>query len=86
MIERLSGDFVRGYTKAIQDISEIVLYVQSDLKHHKKTLNAKTMDKLMKCCLINRENIREKRNGFIRWNSQKNDFEWHDTRREDANT
>lgn len=36
-IEKLSGDFIRGYTKAIQDISEMFNYVNNDLKCHKKT-------------------------------------------------
>lgn len=36
--EKLSGDFIRGYTKALQDISEVFEYVNNDLKHHKKRL------------------------------------------------
>ena len=36
-IEKLSGDFIRGYTKSIQDISEVFDYVNNDLKCHKKT-------------------------------------------------
>ena len=58
-IEKLSGDFIRGYTKAIQDISEVFDYVNNDLKCHKKRLNDKLAKELLKCILENRENIRE---------------------------
>lgn len=76
MIEKLSGDFIRGYTKAIQDISEVFDYVNNDLKCHKKRLNDKLAKELLKCILENRENIREDKNGFIRWNCVLNKFEW----------
>lgn len=75
-IEKLSGDFIRGYTKAIQDISEVFEYVGNDLKYHKKRLNDKLAKELLKCVLENRENIREDTNGFIRWNCVTNKFEW----------
>jgi hypothetical protein len=75
---RLSGDFNRGYTKAIQDIIEIVKYVQPDLKHHHTTLNAKKIEALLKCCLDNRGYLRDSiGNGFIRWNGVKNEFEYY---------
>lgn len=76
IIEKLSGDFIRGYTKAIQDISEVFDYVNNDLKCHKKRLNNKLAKELLKCILENRENIREDKNGFIRWNCVLNKFEW----------
>ena len=75
-IEKLSGEFIRGYTKAIQDISEVFDYVNNDLKYHKKRLNDKLAKELLKCILENRENIREDKNGFIRWNCVTNKFEW----------
>lgn len=75
-IEKLSGDFIRGYTKAIQDVSEVFEYVGDDLKYHKKRLNDKLAKELLKCVLENRENIREDTNGFIRWNCITNKFEW----------
>ncbi len=75
-VEKLSGDFIRGYTKAIQDISEVFEYVGNDLKCHKKRLNDKLAKELLKCVLENRENIREGTNGFIRWNCVTNKFEW----------
>lgn len=76
MIERLSGDYNRGYTKAIQDIIEIVDYIQADLNYHKKRFSAKLAQELLKSVLENREPIREQREGFIRWNTKKNDFEY----------
>lgn len=75
-IEKLSGEFIRGYTKAIQDISEVFDYVNNDLKCHKKRLNDKLAKELLKCILENRENIREDKNGFIRWTYVTNKFEW----------
>lgn len=75
-IEKLSGDYIRGYTKTIMDMSEIFDYVNNDLKHHKKRLNDKLAKELLQCVLTNREKIREDRDGFIRWNCVENKFEW----------
>ena len=76
MIERLSGEYNRGYTNAIQDLIEIFQYVQSDLKHHHKNLTPKLSAELLSCCLTNREKLRDHWNGFIRWNCVKNAFEY----------
>jgi len=65
-MERLSGDFNRGYTKAIMDVMRIFNYVESDLKHHHKSLTHKVSLELLNCILKNREAIREGRSGFIR--------------------
>lgn len=78
MLERLSGDYNRGYTKAIQDMQEIFAYIQPDLKHHHKNLNGKLSLALLACCLENRERLRERRGGFIRFNGQSQKFEWFD--------
>ncbi len=76
-MERLSGDYIRGYTKAIQDIIEIFDYIQSDLKYHHKNITAKTSQALLQCCLKNRGNLRDKiGNGFIRYNNKKQKFEY----------
>lgn len=84
-MERLSGDYIKGYTKAIQDIIEVFEYIQQDLKHHHKNLNGKISIMLLEAILKHREEIRErkaisgwdyKKEGFIRWNKLKNDFEW----------
>ena len=74
--ERLSGEYNRGYTKAIQDLQEVFNYIEFDLTQHKKRLNAKLAQELIYCCLINREKIREQRIGFVRWNCIANKFEW----------
>lgn len=76
--DKLSRDFNRGYTRAIQDIQEVFTYIQPDLKYHHKNLNGKLSLSLLQCCLKNRERIREKRTGFIRYNGQKKEFEWFD--------
>ena len=76
-IERLSGEFNRGYTRAIQDIQEIFKNIEDDLRYcHKKRLNAKIAEMLLDVILENRAKLREKREGFIRWNRQKQSFEW----------
>ena len=76
-LERLSGDYNCGYRTAIQDVIEIFEYVQEDLKSHHKNLTYKIAQQLLKCCLENREKIRERRNGgFVRFNGQLGDFEY----------
>lgn len=76
MLERLSGDYNRGYTAALTDFQRILKYIEPDLKHHKKPANIKTMMALVNCCINNREKLREHRDGFIRYNGQLKDFEW----------
>ena len=75
-IEKLSGDFIRGYTKAIQDVAGVFEYVVPDLKYHGKRFNDKLAKELLQCILENREKIRENRRGFIRWNCITDQFEW----------
>ena len=55
----LSGDFNRGYTKAIMDIAEVFSYIQDDLKSHHKNLTSKSANELLECILQNREQLRE---------------------------
>lgn len=81
-LPRLSGDYNHGYTKAIQDMQEIFAYVQADLQHHHKKMTGKMCSELLECCLEHRERLREKRNGFIRWNHVKEAFEFYESGRE----
>lgn len=74
-MERLSGEYNRGYRQAIMDMQEVFGYVDYDLKHHKKKLTMPLAKELLQCVLMNREAIREKRNVFIRWNCVSNQFE-----------
>jgi hypothetical protein len=76
VMERLSGDYIRGYTKAIQDITEVFTYIVPDLKHHHLSMNSKQSLKLLKAILENREQLRDDWRGFIRYNGVINDFEW----------
>lgn len=75
-MERLSGDFNRGYTKAIQDMEDIFVYVQNDLTRNKKHLNFKFAVRILELVLRYRENFRENGNGFIRWNTKQNGLEY----------
>lgn len=79
MLERLSGDYIRGYTKAIQDVQKVFAYIQPDLKQHNKNITGRLSLALLACCLENREKLREQWKGFIRFNGQTKNFEWHDT-------
>lgn len=74
-LPRLSRDFNRGYTKAIQDLIDIFGYIQPDLRYHHKILNGKLAIKLLKCCLENRVNLRDREDMFIRFNTRMQDFE-----------
>lgn len=77
-MDRLSGDFNKGYTHAIMDVCKIFNNVQSDLTHHHKSMTYNVAMKLLACILKNRERIRESKSGFIRYNGQKDDFEFYD--------
>lgn len=76
MMERLSGDFVRGYTKAIKDIEDVFVCVQDDLSVHKKRFDFKLIIRVLELVLRHRENFRENQDGFIRWNTKENNLEF----------
>ena len=82
---RLSGDFNKGYTKAIQDVIEVFAYVNDDLKYNHMRMNYNWAEKILKCCLENREKLRDNWNGFIRTEkseSGKRDIvKWYDCRK-----
>lgn len=71
-LPRLSGDFNKGYTKAIQDIIEVFEYVNHDLMCNKIRMNYNWAKKILKCCLDNREKLRDDWNGFIRTEKSEN--------------
>ena len=87
MIERLSGEYNRGYTRAIMDLQSIFKYVETELAMRHKKLSSKLANELLECCLINREALRESEmgcgEGFIRWNVQKNGFEFFDPKKKE---
>lgn len=85
---RLSGDFNRGYTKAIQDMIEVFDYVNDDLQHHHMRMNYAWAEKVLKCCLENREKLRENRNGFIRTEKsggKRSVVRWYDCKEQNTN-
>ena len=75
-MDRLSSDYIQGYTNALLDIKEILNYIPGDLKAHKKPFNSKTIQELMKCCIENRRKLRDRAEGFIRYNGVTKEFEW----------
>lgn len=72
--QRLSGDFNKGYTKAIQDMMLIFEDINEQLKHHHKSMTYKWAMKLLKCCLENREKLRDDWNGFVRVHGDELEF------------
>lgn len=81
-MERLSGEYIRGYTKAIMDITEVFRYIQPDLKYHHKNLNGKLAVELLQVFLENREALRDDWDGFIRCNGNTKEFEFYSSRKE----
>lgn len=65
-LPRLSREYNEGYTKAIKDIIEVFEDVNYDLKIHKTKMNYSWIEKILRCCLENRDKLRDNRNGFIR--------------------
>lgn len=63
---KLSSDFNRGYTKAITDIIHVFQYVNHDLRCNKMRMNYNWAEKILTCCLENREKLRDDWPGFIR--------------------
>lgn len=53
-ISKFSGDFNRGYTRAVQDMIDIFEHANRDLKYYYKSMTYKWAIKLLKCCLENR--------------------------------
>ena len=64
-MDKFNGEYIRGYTKAIQDIILVFEIVNDDLTHNNMRMNYKWVQKILKCCLENREKLREDRNGFV---------------------
>ena len=63
---KLSGGYNKGYTKAIQDITEVFSYMNDDLKCHNMRMNYNWAKKILNCCLESRAKLRDNWNGFIR--------------------
>lgn len=63
-IEKLPGDYNRGYTQAIQDLSEIVKDMFEFDRRVRPTKD--TLRRVVKCWLENRDKARE-HIGFMRW-------------------
>lgn len=71
-MDKLNGEYTRAYTKAIQDIIEVFDYMNDDLALNHMRMNYQWAQKILKCCLENREKLREDRNGFIRTEKSEN--------------
>ena len=78
-LPKLSGEYNKGYTKALMDFQKILNCIVTDLKFHHKNLTAKLTKELIQCCIDNRENLRDYENidGFIRYNGKTGKFEYY---------
>lgn len=83
--EKLSGEYNRGFTVGIQAVINVFEYTKSDLNFHGKKMTAKLANELLDCCLKNRERLRESVNGFIRWNTKLNGFEFFEPAERSSN-
>lgn len=74
---RLSGDFNRGYLRALLDLSETMPPLCDDLLRCRIPLRTKRIREMLGMYLKCREQLREQR-GFLRWNVKEKEFEWFD--------
>ena len=91
MHDYLNADFIRGYTKAIQDTQCIFEYVHYELAGRGIPLNYKRSMELLDIILQNRMQLREQFNcnsgidtesAFIRWNVSKKALEFYDPKKQ----
>lgn len=92
MPDYLNAEFIRGYTKAIQDIQCIFENVHEELAWRRIPFNYKSAMELLDIILKNRMPLREQDNcnkglelnqttAFIRWNVNKKCLEYYDPKR-----
>ena len=81
-LERINDPcYIQGYTAAIQDVIEVIEYIQTDLKRHGRKQNAKTYTAILKCMLKGRVLLRESSTAFVRCSDHAKDgFEIWDSR------
>ena len=81
-LERIDDPcYIQGYTAAIQDVIEVIEYIQTDLKSHGRKQNAKTYTAILKCMLKGRVLLRESSTAFVRCSDHAKDgFEIWDSR------
>lgn len=63
-------EYVQGYTSALQDVLDTFLYIDDDLRRHRRRRNAKTYQGIVQCMLENRVALREHPDAFIRCTDQ----------------
>ena len=73
--------YVDGYRSALQDVLEVIDYIQDDLKTHKRKQNAKTYKAIVECMMENRTVLRENPKAFIRCKSDGGYELWYDQRK-----
>jgi len=65
-LDKLSGDYIRGFTAGLQKVQEIMQYIESDMKFHKRRMNTKSLMEILNCAIKDREKLRENPEAFVR--------------------
>lgn len=76
-----NADCIAGYTRAIQDVTEIIDDAYMEMNYHHLRLTRPLMKKLLHTILENRALLRERRDGFIRWNVVEKHWEYYTPKR-----
>lgn len=61
-----SGEYIQGYTAALQEAIWTVEHIAEDMKLHKRRPCSKEYAKILKCMLANRARLREDPDAFVR--------------------
>lgn len=80
MLDRLSPEYIRGYTAAIMMIRDQFNSVCQDLKRNRKRPTEAVVKDFLSVCLKERGTLRDFEDSFIRWNRNKKEFEvWRES-------
>ena len=70
-MDRLSADYIRGYTDGLVAVREALAYLTGDMKRHHMTMNRKNATALISCMIENRATLRDWPESFVRCNNGK---------------
>lgn len=76
--EGLGLGYARGFSAGLMAAGDAIGGIEADLRAHEKKLTFKLLDRLLGFMIENRKRVRGSPNGFVRWNAEKDDFEWHE--------
>lgn len=77
---KISPEYIRGFTRAIQTIQEQFDTICMDLKYHKKRPTEKLIREFLQECLNSRTLLRDFSDSFVRWNPKQNKMQaWRES-------